>query len=70
MVITAGGAVRTTSVMAISEGGECLPPSMSTSEAGRVEQPARAELNAVAEERGLEPGDVHGDRIGQPGART
>lgn len=66
MAITQFGAVHATEVMIIIEGGECVPPSMRTSGV-RAEKPASAELNAVTEERGLEPRDVHGDRVGKPG---
>ena len=68
MTITQRGVVRTTAVMANIEGGECVPPSMRTSVVV-AEKSASAELNAVAEEPGLEPRDVHCDGVGEPGFR-
>ena len=66
MVITQRGLVRTATAMANIDGGECVPPSMRTSVVV-TEKSASAELNAVAEERGLEPRNVHGDGGGEPG---
>ena len=67
MALVLFGAVRTTTLVAIIESGEEMPPSMRASEAGRPEQTARPELKSVMEERGFEASDVHDDGVREPG---